>query len=518
MPAAGDEDHLLPPGPRWLHRVDLVVMAVIAAVAVVSRFATRSPLWLDEALSVNIARLPLGQIAPALRHDGHPPLYYVLLHAWMAVFGTGDMAVRALSGLFALALFPLMYVAGRRLGGRRVGMATVLVVAVSPFAIRYATEARMYTLVMVLVVAAWLVGEDALREPTARRLVALALLVAALLWTHYWSFWLLGAVGIATVGRWWLLRRHGESTRARSTLLVLGALGGGVALFLPWLPVLAYQSSHTGTPWGGPVRPTAVLATAIADLGGGANPEAILTGIVLTLLVVIGLSAVAVSGHRLDVDVRVRPPVRRIALVAALTLVVAELASYATGAAFQSRYLAVVVPFVWLVAGRGLGQVTGPAAFRVLAATVVGLGLAGAGRNFIVPRTQARQAAQAIAASGRAGDLVVVCPDQLGPALRRELRGFRIVTEPLLGSPERVDWVDYQQRLDRNPPAAVARRILAAAGNRRVWLVWSTGYKTHEERCPALVRALQAARPRTTVALTELSDRYEKESVYRFDP
>ena len=59
---------------------------------------TRSPLWLDEALSVNIAKLPIGQIPAALRHDGHPPLYYVLLHVWMSVLGSGDVAVRSAVG------------------------------------------------------------------------------------------------------------------------------------------------------------------------------------------------------------------------------------------------------------------------------------------------------------------------------------------------------------------------------------------------------------------------------------
>ncbi|MEY4916125.1 MAG: hypothetical protein RL616_38, partial [Verrucomicrobiota bacterium] len=40
--------------------------------------------------SVNIARLPLGELPEALRHDGHPPLYYALLHVWMQVAGSGD--------------------------------------------------------------------------------------------------------------------------------------------------------------------------------------------------------------------------------------------------------------------------------------------------------------------------------------------------------------------------------------------------------------------------------------------
>ena len=43
--------------------------------------------WIDEGLSVGIADRPLSDIPAALRLDGSPPLYYSLLHVWMAVFG-----------------------------------------------------------------------------------------------------------------------------------------------------------------------------------------------------------------------------------------------------------------------------------------------------------------------------------------------------------------------------------------------------------------------------------------------
>ena len=66
---------------------------------VVLRFVAHSHLWLDEALSVDIARLPLRDLPGALRHDGSPPLYYALLHLWMRAFGEGTIAVRALSGV-----------------------------------------------------------------------------------------------------------------------------------------------------------------------------------------------------------------------------------------------------------------------------------------------------------------------------------------------------------------------------------------------------------------------------------
>jgi uncharacterized membrane protein len=62
----------------------VVAVALLAVIAgVVLRFTISSPLWLDEALSVNIASLPIGDIPEALRSDGHPPLYYLVLHGWI---------------------------------------------------------------------------------------------------------------------------------------------------------------------------------------------------------------------------------------------------------------------------------------------------------------------------------------------------------------------------------------------------------------------------------------------------
>src|SRR5258705_184435 len=70
--------------------------------AVVRRWVSRSPRWPDEALRVNIAKRPLGEIGAALRDDAHPPLYYGLLHGCMSVFGPSGVALRALSGILAL--------------------------------------------------------------------------------------------------------------------------------------------------------------------------------------------------------------------------------------------------------------------------------------------------------------------------------------------------------------------------------------------------------------------------------
>ena len=71
----------------------------------------------------------------------------------------------------------------------------------------------MYSLVMVLGLGAWLLGSDALRRPTTGRLVGLALLCGALLWTHYWAMWLLPRRAILLVARAVSARRAGRRRR-----------------------------------------------------------------------------------------------------------------------------------------------------------------------------------------------------------------------------------------------------------------------------------------------------------------
>ena len=175
---------------------------------IVLRFATRSDLWLDEALSVNISRLPYGDIPEWLRHDGAPPLYYFMLHAWTDVFGTTDFAVRSLSGVLSVATFVPMWFAGRRIAGRAGAWIAVAILAASPFAIGFGSETRMYSLVMLLVTIGYLAVRRLLERPSLGRQAVVALITGLLLYTHYWSFYLIAVVsgavdlaGVAGLGR-----------------------------------------------------------------------------------------------------------------------------------------------------------------------------------------------------------------------------------------------------------------------------------------------------------------------------
>jgi mannosyltransferase len=471
--------------PSWVVPVALG-LAVLGGV--VLRFVQRSPLWLDEALSVNIAVLPAGDLLDALRHDGHPPLYYLLLHGWMQIVGEGDLAVRSLSAIFGLAALPLMWIAGGRLAGRSGARWALAIGALSPFLVRYSTEARMYSLVMLLVLAGYLLLTDTLAAPRIARLIGVAVVSGLLLLTQYWSFYLLASVGLLLVLQYWRVPGHRPAILRAMAAVVAGGL-----LFLPWLGGFLYQSANTGTPWGQPYRPTAIVQATLGDLGGGGLPESALFGTVTMVLALLALFAVRSSRAQVVLDLRTAPTVRCELAVVALTLGLGAVVGYITSATFQSRYAAVFAPLLLLAVAVGITRLPG-AARLVAGGTWVVLALGGLGWINYFQRTQAGEVAAEIAARANPGDVVVYCPDQLGPAYSREMPGGLVeMAYPTLGAPERVDWVDYAERNAAADPDQIAGEVRSRAAGKAIFVVWMSGYRTFDEQCEDLLTALGPA-------------------------
>lgn len=499
-------------------RPEIVAVAVVAIViGIVTRFVTRSSLWLDEALSVNIAELPLGQLTDALKHDGHPPLYYVVLHGWMNVFGTGDVAVRGLAGLFGLLTLPLIWILGRRKGGPVLAWVAVAVVSVSPFAVRYSNETRMYSLVILLVVIGWLLVDDvvSLGKATISRFVGIAAVGAALLYSHYWSLWLLAALGITSL--WKLVRSSDQSERRSWRGIAISLVVAGV-VFVPWLPTMLYQAAHTGTPWAKASRPTSALSLVLADNGGGNYGEQTLVGAMFALAMVLGLLGVAIDRRTTALDLRTRPALRGAAWIGALTFAIGCVVSFASSSAFASRYSAVIFPMLALLAAAGCVCFASRWVRFGVVAIFCGFLSIGAFWNVIFQRTELKAIADAVATSSLAGDIVVFCPDQLGPAGTRVMpSGLTLLSYPTYGDSKFVDWVDYGERNDASDPTAFAARVLAQAGpTQTIFLVWSDSYKTFEGKCAGLASALAAARPPQQL-LGDDGDRYfEHATLTRF--
>jgi mannosyltransferase len=466
------------PGVRTLPPPELALLAaaLLACAAGVVAGVVGGALWLDEAISVEIARRPVPDLLDALRRDGSPPLYYLLLHGWTAVLGTGTVAVRLLTvSLVPVALW-LAWRLGRRLGGPSGGHGAVVVLAALPWTMRYGSETRMYLLVVVLVLAGALALLAVRTAPSRGAVLGLGACAGALLLTHYWSLFLLAAVGLWHLPG--LVRRRAHAVRVVAGL----ALGG--LLFLPWLPSFLFQAGRTGAPWAVPPGLDTLLRTP-TFWGGGPQDGRVVLAVLLMVL-----AAVAV------VEVRAA---RAPAALAAATLLLAWVGSRVSEGAYTGRYTAVAVPLVAVVAG--LAATVLPRRWGVAAlAAVVAVGAITGIPATAVPRTSADQIADTFRAAAAPGDLLVYCPDQLGPPVTREIGpGFEQVVYPTtLAGPELVDWVDYAERNAAASPADVADRLDLLAGDRQLFVLRATGYRTFSrdgyDDCEVLVRWLQARR------------------------
>ncbi len=482
--------------------------AALIVAGLVLRVATASDLWLDEALSVNIARLPLVDIPVALRHDAAPPLYYWLLHLWMSAFGDGDLAVRSLSGIASALTLPVVWLIGRRLGGRRAAWGSVVVLAVNPFAIRYATETRMYALVALEVGLGLLAALRALERPTVGRLALVAVAAASVLYTHYWGVYLLAAAGLVLLVRAWKrpgperplgAGEPGPGWRARLSGpegRLLAALAVGAAAWAPWVPTFLEQAAHTGTPWATPVGPSALI-TVLGEFGGGNSEGARVLSLLLAGLVLLGLLGRALPGGRIELDLRGRPASRPLFAIFLGCPAIAVVLGLASGSAFVGRYTSVVLPFFAVLAGLGVAAVADRRRVAVTLGTVGLIGLALAGQDALRNRTQAGELAGYVATAARPGDVVAFCPDQLGPATLRLLGpGFRGVGFPRADDPRVLDWYDYADVNRATSPAAFAQVIDQKAGPAHdVWLVSSHGYRTAQKSCTEVEVRLLALRP-----------------------
>jgi hypothetical protein len=506
-PARGPVDA----APARQQRLVRIGAGVVIAFGVALFFYTRSDMWLDEALTVNIARLPLHDLHQALERDGAPPLYYVILHAWTGVFGDSDVAVRSLSGCFAAATLVAAWFAARRWFDTKVAWLSVVAMAANPFMIRYATEARMYTLEMLLVACGLVVVPRALEQPSFARLAPVTIVTAAMVYTQYWTFYLIGVVVVALAFVAWL-----DAAKRRHALLTLAAIGVGLLLFLPWLPTFLTQRAHTGTPWGTPILPGIPLGMTALAFAGGDEQEGWVLLLLLLPLLLLGTFARTVDERHLELDLHGQRSTRWLAGIGGATLAVALVLNYAGGQAFATRYSALVFPFFALLVGRALSLFTDVWVQVVVVGAVVALGFVGGLRSTIEQRTQAGQVAAVLQADAQADDLVVYCPDQLGPAVHRLVRGgLTEVTYPAFHAPAFVDWTDYQKHLDATDPAAFAAEVLRRAGDHTIWVVTGPGYENLHGACEQMSAVLAASRPLSQRVVPN-DDYFEKPGLQQF--
>ncbi len=183
--------------PQWFERLPVwvstggVLLILMAISAVLRTRYIGGQFWSDEAVAVGVASHPLGAIPGILRQQGSAPLYYLLLHIWINLFGSSESATHALSLAFGLLSIPIAMWAGWSLAGRRAGMYAAILFTFCAFLTEYAQETQAYELLALLGLIAIASYLHALIYRRRIYLIPLAITLALMLYTSFWAifFW-----------------------------------------------------------------------------------------------------------------------------------------------------------------------------------------------------------------------------------------------------------------------------------------------------------------------------------------
>lgn len=198
-------------------------------------FLSYESFWDDEVITIRDSLKPVAQIV-GQRWDPHPPLYYLVLHYWLRL-GHSEAFIRLPSVVFGVISVLLIYRLSLRLAGPPVAWFTAVLLAVSPLAIWYSQEARMYALVVMWALAATYCWVCWLQNNGQRWRYGVGYVVFTTfgLYTHYSMLMVVVAQNMYTIALF-MARPDGRPTLPwhywfGSQFLI-------VLFYLPWLPQL----------------------------------------------------------------------------------------------------------------------------------------------------------------------------------------------------------------------------------------------------------------------------------------
>lgn len=195
-------------------------------------------LWTDEGSTWVAASGSLGQlIHHCIVRDASPPLYYLLTSLALRIGGTGEAQLRFVSALASVGLVWLTYRLARLIAGRGEATLAAALIAVSPFQLMYAREARTYALVACLTVASLYLFARAFLLGRRRAWPWYVLVSMLALYTQT-----IAILGVGVQAVFAVASREG---RRRFVPWLLAQLVIG-ALFVPWIIVSVKQMALLG--------------------------------------------------------------------------------------------------------------------------------------------------------------------------------------------------------------------------------------------------------------------------------
>lgn len=141
-------------------------------------------LWYDECFSIDWANDTLTDIINFSLKDINPPLYLIILHYWMELFGESELALRSLSAVATSAGCGLLFLFSLRFFNWQTGIFSIFLFFTSNEIYYYSQEGRTYGLVLLFTILSNYSYMALVKNPNYKNAIMLGVFNASIFYLH----------------------------------------------------------------------------------------------------------------------------------------------------------------------------------------------------------------------------------------------------------------------------------------------------------------------------------------------
>ncbi len=204
-----------------------------------SYFLTSRDIALDEPFSIFTAQKDIPTIISILITGNNPPLYEIILHFWIKIFGLDPFWIRLPSVLFSALTAGVLYLAGKKFFNTITGLGAGLIFSFSTMHVYFSHEARVYPLFCLLTALSLYYFLSLAADPSKKKYAFLLFAANLLLvYSHYFGLFVVFAELVSLL----VIKEKRMMSRK------IGVLAGALALlYLPLILVFKHrveESAH----------------------------------------------------------------------------------------------------------------------------------------------------------------------------------------------------------------------------------------------------------------------------------
>lgn len=218
-----------------------LTFAILIGVILRLKGLTYQSYWLDELASIGFSN-PENSFKEVYRKtvgDVHPPLYQALLWVWFHIFGFSELAGRCLSAVIGSFSIYAVYLLGKELFDKQVGLYASIIASMNQFLIYYAQMVRSYSLLFLFSTLSCLYLIKVLKGHGKQDFILYLIFSVALAYTHYFGLFLIAA-------QFFIFILYFITEKKKRKPLMISAAITAIVLLVSLVPLFKYISGHAG--------------------------------------------------------------------------------------------------------------------------------------------------------------------------------------------------------------------------------------------------------------------------------